>query len=71
LATKGFLWRSQTALARSGPQKRAAAPKDKEAARQPALQLFPRAHALLARKKDHSRAEAALLVLALSEEQLQ
>ena len=35
--------------------------KDKEAARQQALQLFPPQHALLARKKDHGRAEAALI----------
>jgi crossover junction endodeoxyribonuclease RuvC len=38
--------------------------KDKEQARQRALQMFPRQHALLARKKDHGRAEAALLVVA-------
>ena len=38
--------------------------KDKEGSRQRALQLFPAAHALLARKKDHGRAEAALLALA-------
>ena len=31
--------------------------KDKEAARQKALQLFPAQHALLARKKDHGRGE--------------
>ena len=37
---------------------------DKEAARQRALQLFPTQHALLARKKDHGRADAALLVVA-------
>ena len=37
--------------------------KDKEAARQRALQLFPRQHALLARRKDHGRAEAALIVV--------
>jgi crossover junction endodeoxyribonuclease RuvC len=37
--------------------------KDKEGARQRALQLFPAAHALLARKKDHGRAEASLLAL--------
>jgi|SRR6516164_6102851 crossover junction endodeoxyribonuclease RuvC len=37
--------------------------KDKEAARQRALQLFPSAHALFARKKDHQRAEAALIAL--------
>jgi crossover junction endodeoxyribonuclease RuvC len=36
---------------------------DKEGARQRALQLFPAAHALLARKKDHQRAEAALIAL--------
>jgi hypothetical protein len=38
--------------------------KDKEAARQKALQMFPAQHALLARKKDHGRADAALLVVA-------
>jgi crossover junction endodeoxyribonuclease RuvC len=38
--------------------------KDKEAARQRALQLFPSQHALLARKRDHGRAEAALIVVA-------
>jgi crossover junction endodeoxyribonuclease RuvC len=37
---------------------------DKEGARQRALQLFPTAHALLARKKDHGRAEASLIALA-------
>jgi crossover junction endodeoxyribonuclease RuvC len=37
---------------------------DKEASRQRALQLFPSAHALLARKKDHGLAEAALIALA-------
>jgi crossover junction endodeoxyribonuclease RuvC len=37
---------------------------DKESGRQRALQLFPAAHALLARKKDHGRAEAALIALA-------
>jgi crossover junction endodeoxyribonuclease RuvC len=36
---------------------------DKEGGRQRALQLFPSAHALLARKKDHGRAEAALIAL--------
>jgi crossover junction endodeoxyribonuclease RuvC len=36
---------------------------DKEGARQRALQLFPSAHALLARKRDHGRAEAALVAL--------
>jgi crossover junction endodeoxyribonuclease RuvC len=36
-------------------------PKDKERSRQRALELFPAAHTLLARKKDHGRAEAALL----------
>ena len=34
---------------------------DKESGRQRALQLFPAAHALLAHKKDHGRAEAALI----------
>ena len=37
--------------------------KDKEAARQKALQLFPGAHAMLARKRDHGRAEAMLIAL--------
>jgi crossover junction endodeoxyribonuclease RuvC len=37
--------------------------KDKESARQKALQLFPDAHAALARKKDHGRAEASLIAL--------
>jgi len=37
---------------------------DKEAGRQRALQLFPTAHELLARKRDHGRAEAALIALA-------
>jgi crossover junction endodeoxyribonuclease RuvC len=36
---------------------------DKEAGRQRALQLFPAAHAALARKKDHGRAEASLIAL--------
>jgi Holliday junction resolvasome RuvABC endonuclease subunit len=36
---------------------------DKEGARQLALHLFPAAHALLARKKDHQRGEAALIAL--------
>ena len=36
---------------------------DKEASRQRALQLFPSAHALFARKKDHGRAEAALIAM--------
>ena len=36
---------------------------DKEGARQRALELFPSAHALLARKKDHGRAEASLIAL--------
>jgi hypothetical protein len=39
---------------------------DKEIARQRALQLFPAAHALLARKKDHQRAEAALIALTMN-----
>ena len=34
---------------------------DKEGGRQRALQLFPAAHVLLARKRDHGRAEAALI----------
>jgi crossover junction endodeoxyribonuclease RuvC len=38
-------------------------PKDKERSRQRALELFPAAHALLARKKDHGRAEATLIAL--------
>jgi crossover junction endodeoxyribonuclease RuvC len=37
--------------------------KDKELARQKALQLFPAAHLLFSRKKDHGRAEAALIAL--------
>ena len=37
--------------------------KDKERARQLALEKFPAAHASLARKKDHQKAEAALLAL--------
>jgi crossover junction endodeoxyribonuclease RuvC len=37
--------------------------KDKESSRQKALQLFPAAHAVLARKKDHGRAEATLIAL--------
>ena len=37
--------------------------KDKEAARQQALQQFPAAHAALARKMDHGRAEASLIAL--------
>ena len=36
---------------------------DKESSRQRALQLFPAAHAALARRKDHGRAEAALIAL--------
>jgi Holliday junction resolvasome RuvABC endonuclease subunit len=39
---------------------------DKEGGRQRALQLFPSAHALLARKKDHGRAEAALIALTIA-----
>jgi crossover junction endodeoxyribonuclease RuvC len=38
--------------------------KDKELARQKALQLFPSQHALLALKRWHGRAEAALIVVA-------
>jgi len=41
-------------------------PENKEAARALALQFFPTAHALLARKKDHGRAEAALIALTAS-----
>jgi Holliday junction resolvasome RuvABC endonuclease subunit len=37
--------------------------KDKERARQLALEKFPAAHASLARRKDHQKAEAALLAL--------
>ena len=37
---------------------------DKEGGRQRALQLFPAAHTLLARKIDHGRAESALIALA-------
>ena len=37
--------------------------KDKEGGRQKALQLFPAAHAALARKRDHGRAEATLIAL--------
>jgi crossover junction endodeoxyribonuclease RuvC len=37
--------------------------KDKEGARQLALQQFPSAHALLTCKKDHQRAEAMLIAL--------
>jgi crossover junction endodeoxyribonuclease RuvC len=36
---------------------------EKESSRQRALQLFPTAHAMLARKKDHGRAEAALIAV--------
>jgi crossover junction endodeoxyribonuclease RuvC len=36
---------------------------DKEASRQRALQLLPVAHGVLARRKDHGRAEAILLAL--------
>jgi hypothetical protein len=36
---------------------------DKEGARQLALQRFPSAHALLARRKDHNKAEAMLIAL--------
>jgi crossover junction endodeoxyribonuclease RuvC len=38
-------------------------PKDKERSRQRAIELFPHAHALLARKLDHGRAEAILIAL--------
>jgi hypothetical protein len=54
-----------TIIEASGWKRRLHLPgKDKEAARQRALQLFPSQHALLARKRDHGRAEAALLVVA-------
>ena len=36
---------------------------DKEGGRQRALEIFPASHALLARKLDHGRAEAALIAL--------
>jgi crossover junction endodeoxyribonuclease RuvC len=36
---------------------------EKESSRQRALQLFPAAHTLFARKMDHGRAEAALIAL--------
>jgi Holliday junction resolvasome RuvABC endonuclease subunit len=44
--------------------------KDKESGRQKALQLFPDAHAALARKRDHGRAEATLIALYYAERQL-
>ena len=37
--------------------------KEKEASRQRALEIFPASHALLARKLDHGRGEAALIAL--------
>jgi crossover junction endodeoxyribonuclease RuvC len=37
--------------------------KDKEGSRQRALMLFPSAHAMLARRKDHGRADSALIAL--------
>jgi Holliday junction resolvasome RuvABC endonuclease subunit len=40
---------------------------DKETSRQRALQLFPSAHSLLALKKDHGKAEAALIALTHAE----
>jgi crossover junction endodeoxyribonuclease RuvC len=43
--------------------------KDKERARQLALEKFPAAHASLARKKDHGRGEAALIALYYAERQ--
>jgi crossover junction endodeoxyribonuclease RuvC len=39
---------------------------DKEGARQLALQMFPAQHAAFARKRDHQRAEAALIALHVS-----
>ena len=38
--------------------------RDKELSRAKAIQLFPNSHALFARKRDHGRAEAALIALA-------
>jgi hypothetical protein len=38
--------------------------KDKELSRARALQLFPASHAMFARKRDHGRAESALIVVA-------
>jgi crossover junction endodeoxyribonuclease RuvC len=38
--------------------------KDKEASRARVLEIFPAHHALFARKKDHGRAEAALIAIA-------
>jgi crossover junction endodeoxyribonuclease RuvC len=37
--------------------------KEKEASRQRAVEIFPASHALLARRKDHGRAEASLIAL--------
>jgi len=37
--------------------------RDKEGGRQRALQLFPAAHAMLARRRDHGRGEASLIAL--------
>ena len=37
--------------------------KDKEAARQRAIAMFPNQHGLLARKRDHGRAESALIAV--------
>jgi crossover junction endodeoxyribonuclease RuvC len=39
---------------------------EKERSRQRALELFPAAHAVLARRKDHGRAEAALIALTVA-----
>jgi hypothetical protein len=36
---------------------------DKEGGRQRALQLFPSAHSMLSRKKDHGKSDACLLAL--------
>jgi crossover junction endodeoxyribonuclease RuvC len=41
--------------------------KDKEQARARVLEIFPGHHALFARKKDHGRAEAALIAIASME----
>ena len=54
---------SRSSNRRSGSERSDLPGKDKEAARQRALEMFPSAHAVLARKKDHGRAEAALIAL--------
>jgi crossover junction endodeoxyribonuclease RuvC len=58
LITRGFAVRSP----RPAVWKRAMSiPADKDAARAAAIRLFPAAEPLLARKRDHNRAEALLL----------